>query len=201
MRILVKINSFAARLKLRWWKLAVPMYLKQAGIEIGENVIFYGFPVVSMAEKSRIIVESNCALCSVSEFTALGVNHPVILRTVRPNAIIRIAPNSGISGATICAAVSVEIGTNVLLGANVTVMDTDFHAIKPEGRRKNKGNVNIKSSPVVIGDNVFVGSNSHILKGVHIGENSVIRAGSVVVNDIPANVIAVGNPAHVVRTI
>ena len=107
----------------------------------------------------------------------------------------------GISGATICAAVEVVLGAEVLLGANVIIADTDFHALRPHGRRFNDNPADIGSAPVGIGDNVFVGTGACILKGVTIGANSVIGAGAVVVGDIPPNVVAGGNPARVIKAI
>ena len=90
------------------------------------------------------------------------------------------------------------IGKDCLFGANVTVVDTDFHHINP-ALRHNSNACHRDAKPVAIGDNVFVGMGAMILKGVSIGDNSVIGAGSVVSKDIPANVIAAGNPCRVIR--
>lgn len=88
------------------------------------------------------------------------------------------------------------VGNNVLFGPNVTV-SAGTHPIHPELRSKQaQYNVSIR-----IGNNVWVGASSVILPGVHIGDNSVIGAGSVVTKDIPANVVAVGNPCRVLREI
>lgn len=88
------------------------------------------------------------------------------------------------------------VGNNVLFGPNVTV-SAGTHPIHPELRRK-QAQYNLS---IYIGNNVWIGANSVILPGVHIEENSVIGAGSVVTKDIPANVIAVGNPCKVLRKI
>jgi len=101
------------------------------------------------------------------------------------------------SGGAICSAQSVTIGEGTLLGANVVIADTDFHPIVPEGRRYSHADVAV--APVTIQENVFIGMNSLILKGVVIGANSVIGAGSVVTKSIPANVIAAGNPCRVLK--
>ena len=97
---------------------------------------------------------------------------------------------------TVVDDVEVRIGDNVLFAPNVTVTTTG-HAIEPELRRRSAQ----FSLPIVIENNVWIGANSVILPGVHIGENSVIGAGSVVSRDIPANVVAVGNPCRVMREI
>ncbi|MCR5273607.1 MAG: sugar O-acetyltransferase [Lachnospiraceae bacterium] len=89
----------------------------------------------------------------------------------------------------------VTIGKRVLFGPNVTVCTTG-HPIAPNHRGDG-----MYSFPIHIGDGAWIGANSIILPGVTIGENSVIGAGSVVTNDIPANVIAFGSPCHVFREI
>ncbi|EPF7976892.1 sugar O-acetyltransferase [Vibrio harveyi] len=90
----------------------------------------------------------------------------------------------------------IYIGDHVMIGPNVTIA-TAGHPIDPELRR-DIAQFNI---PVHIGNNVWIGANSVVLPGVIIGENSVIGAGSVVTKDIPANVVAVGNPCRVLREI
>ena len=86
------------------------------------------------------------------------------------------------------------IGDSVMIGPNVTIA-TAAHPILP-GLRKKAAQYNL---PVRSGDNVWIGAGAIILPGVTIGENSVIGAGSVVTKDIPANVVAVGNPCRVLR--
>lgn len=88
------------------------------------------------------------------------------------------------------------VGNNVMFAPNVTVI-TATHPIHPELRSK-QAQYNM---PVNIGNNVWIGAGAIILPGVSIGDNSVIGAGSVVTKDIPANVVAVGNPSKVLREI
>ena len=90
----------------------------------------------------------------------------------------------------------IYVGDAVMFGPNVTVA-TAGHPVLPSLREK-AVQYNI---PVRIGRNVWIGAGAVILPGVTIGENSVIGAGSVVTKDIPANVVAVGNPCHVLRKI
>ena len=165
--------------------------------KLGNIVTVLGFPIIRKATTSKINVGKNLKLVSNSYFSPPGVNHPVIIRTVNSKAEIRIGNDVGISGGAITAAYRILIGDNVMLGSNVVITDTDFHPIAPENRRYRTDDV--KTAEVIIEDNVFIGMNSMILKGVHIGKNSVIGAGSVVTKDIPENCIAVGNPAEVIR--
>lgn len=189
------------RIKRMWWGLTVTPGLRIAGVDIAEKVRVQGRPIVSLASGSRIQIGARSVLCSDSQINALGINHPIVLRTLRPGAEIVIGEDTGMSGGSICAASSIRIGAGCLLGANVTLADTDFHSLNPANRRYNKNPDEIAVAPIVIGDNVFIGAEVFVLKGVTIGKNSVIGAGSVVTRAIPENSIAAGNPASVIKLI
>jgi acetyltransferase-like isoleucine patch superfamily enzyme len=89
----------------------------------------------------------------------------------------------------------IRIGRDCLFGPYVEILDSDFHDTDPALRKAGTH----RALPVEIGDNVFVGSGAKILKGAVIGDDSVIGAGAVVTGEIPAGVVAAGNPARVVR--
>lgn len=185
-------------IRFLWWRTVVPSALRSAGVDLGFGVGFLGRPIVSMVNGSQIKIGDRVSLCSVSEYTALGVNHPVILRTLRSGAVIEIGADTGISGASICAAIKVSIGKNCLFGANVIVSDTDFHSLKTENRRYNNKPEDISVAEVCIGDNVFLGTGVIVLKGVTIGDNTVVGAATVVTKNIPANSIVAGNPMRLI---
>lgn len=187
------------RVKRTWWNLAVMPSLRAAGVEMSDKVQIQGKPIFSLAKGSRIQIGARCVLCSDSQVNALGINHPVVIRTMRPGAEIVIGDDTGMSGGSICASSSIRIGKGCLIGANVTLTDTDFHALNPVNRRYNRNPDEIATAPIVIQDNVFIGADVFVLKGVTIGKNSVIGAGSVVTRDVPENSIAAGNPAKTVR--
>ncbi|NOT97670.1 MAG: acyltransferase [Sideroxydans sp.] len=195
------ITRIWLKLLKEWWQIYVPFRLRAIGVVLGKNVRFYGMPIVRMTQGSSIRIGDRVVLCSDSRFTDLGVNHPVVLRTLRADAQIVIGNDSGISGGSICAAISVVLGKECLLGANVTIADTDFHAIKPEGRRFNGNPLDIGASAVRVEDNVFIGTGALVLKGVTIGKNSVIGAMSVVNKNVDANVIVAGSPVRMIREI
>ena len=92
--------------------------------------------------------------------------------------------------------IDVYIGEHVMIAPNVTITPTG-HPVDPDLRRPGTQ----FSIPVRIGNNVWIGSNVVILPGITIGDNAVIGAGSVVTHDIPENVVAVGNPCHLLRKI
>lgn len=201
MRRLLNIHRFPEYARLAWWRWFVPMRVRQLGVYVSPTASFLGMPIVSLASESRIQIGERVSLCSSSAYTALGVNHAVVLRTLRPGAVIEIGDDTGMSGTSICAATHISIGSGCLIGANVTITDTDFHAIKPENRRYNIRFEDIATKPVRIGNNVFLGAGVIVLKGVTIGDNAVIGAGSVVVGNIPANYVAVGSPARPLKTL
>ena len=172
--------------------------LRSAGVVTGAKVKAIGAPIVSRHADSAIRLGSRVTLISKSFATALGVHHPVVLRTLAAGARIDIGDRTGISGGTICAARLVTIGEETRLGANVTIADTDFHSLQP-ANRSGHSHPTIGIAEVHIGSRVLIGTNSIVLKGVTIGDNSVIGAGSVVTRSIPANSIAAGNPCRVLR--
>lgn len=97
---------------------------------------------------------------------------------------------------TLLDAAPITIGKNVLFGPNVSLF-TSAHAIHPEDRAKGWQ----CSKPINIADNVWLGGNVIVNPGIEIGENSIIGSGSVVTKNIPANVIAAGNPCQIIRPI
>lgn len=99
-------------------------------------------------------------------------------------------------GLTILDEALVTIGTHAYIGPNVSIY-TACHPLDAATRNKD-----IEwSEPVTIGDNVWIGGSATLLPGVNIGRNVVIGAGSVVVSDVPDNVVVVGNPARIVKHI
>ncbi|MFB6394974.1 sugar O-acetyltransferase [Polymorphospora lycopeni] len=91
---------------------------------------------------------------------------------------------------------AITIGDDVQIGANVQLL-TPTHPVEPTPRREKWE----AAKPITIGDNAWLGSGAIVLPGVTIGANTVVGAGAVVTRDLPANVVAVGNPARVVREI
>jgi len=164
------------------------------GIDLGGQCVFFGRPILHRAPQSVIRIGERCVFRSADWSNRIGINRPCTISTIAPGARLSIGTRSGFSGTVIAAALDIEIGNRVLSGANVTITDTDWHGQQPDARDQPGA-----SAPVRICDNVWLGLNVMVLKGVTIGKDSVIAAGSIVTQSIPEGVIAAGNPAKVIR--
>lgn len=121
------------------------------------------------------------------------------IQTVSPYAKVSIGDNVKATGLSLqCRSIEIRIGNNVKIGANCYITDSDFHCIEPD---KRNASCFERDKPVIIEDNVWIGLNCIILKGVTIGENSIIGAGSVVTKNVDPDSIYAGNPAHFIRKI
>lgn len=112
------------------------------------------------------------------------------------DGVIEIDDGTGISNAVIAAYEHIYIGKDVNIGAGAKIFDTDFHPLDFDHRMKD---INIPHRPVRIERGVFIGADAIILKGVTIGEYSVIGAGSVLANNVPPYEIWAGNPARFIK--
>jgi acetyltransferase-like isoleucine patch superfamily enzyme len=149
---------------------------KPVAVEIGNHVSCYAGVSFSMGKNGS---------CKVGDFTLLN-------------------------GALVMAEERVEIGSHCLISWNVGIADSDFHPLDPAQRRQDAqalapffegrpARPSIRTAPVRIADNVWIGMGALILKGVEIGENSVIAAGAIVTKSVPANVVVAGNPGVIVK--
>jgi len=123
---------------------------------------------------------------------------PVTPYTHSPAAVLQFGDRVVVNGTRFGCYQRIEIGEDCLL-ADARIMDTDFHAVEIQGKRR-WHSVGV-SKPVLLGPNVWVCAGVMILKGVTIGANSVVAAGSIVTRDVLPNSIAAGNPATVVKTL
>lgn len=158
---------------------------------------FYGVPIIQKHRRSVMRLGSGLQLRSSVHSNPLGPAHPVILCTWQAGALLEIGAEFAMTGGSVIAAEHVAIGNRVTVGANCTIADTDFHPRIPAERERQPGGG--MTIPVEIEDDVFIGMNCLILKGVHIGTGSIVGAGSVVTRDVPPNSIVAGNPAKVIK--
>lgn len=171
------------RISAWWW-----------GIKLQEGAYFMGKCHFYRYPDTQISIGKNCTFLSKSASNLIGINRPCIISTGKSSfkAMIEIGDNCGFSGTVIGSFNMIKIGNNVRCGANTLITDSDWHMNDPRSGQP---------KPVVIEDNVWLGEGVKVLKGVTIGMNSVIGAGSVVTKNIPANVIAAGNPCKVIKPI
>jgi acetyltransferase-like isoleucine patch superfamily enzyme len=190
---------WVAGFEIRRW-LAYP-YIRLCfalhGIRWGRDWHVWGMPILQRFRGSLIKIGDGVYLRSWRSTNPLTPNHPVTLATRNAAAQILIGEVVGLTGTTIVAAERIEIGDRVQVGANTTIVDTDFHPVDPAERQRDF--LAGRHAPIVIGSDVFIGMDCLILKGVRIGAGSTIGAGSVVSKDIPPACVAAGNPAVVIK--
>jgi acetyltransferase-like isoleucine patch superfamily enzyme len=150
---------------------------------LGNRVTLYGKPKVvnqgTMTFGDRVRLDSSVATLEL-----------VALR----GGLLEIGDNVFINyGCSLVASTHVRIGNDSLIGTHVMVMDTDFHRVEDKA-------YDTSGKPVILEERVWLGNRSMVLKGVTIGHDSVVAAGSVVIGDVPPRSIVAGVPARVVRT-
>lgn len=159
-------------------------------VKIGRDAKFIGKTTFRILPETSVTIGDKCQFNSTHTSNWIGVYSPCIISTIQKGAKIEIGNSCGFSGTVIGAALHIRIGNNVRCGANTLITDSDWHYDDPRTG---------PNAEVIIDDNVWIGYGVKILKGVHIGENTVIGAGSIVTKDMPANVIAAGNPCKIVK--
>jgi len=184
-----KLHYLLLNVKESFWTSYYRNVLPIKKVSLGKHCQFIGRSFFVRFPNSKISIGAFCILRSDNNSNLIGVNRHCIISTHSNNALIVMGENCGFSGVSIGAIEKIVIGKNVLCGANVIITDFDWHTTRYPS----------KSKPVIIHDNVWIGVNSVILKGVEIGRNTIIGANSVVVKSIPANVIAAGNPCRVLK--
>ncbi len=147
------------------------------------NLSWFGsefFPsVLMLAANSKLIVNGNFKIFSGAKVY------------VNKGASLILGSGFINNDTNICTFEKIEIGNSVAISTNVIIWDSDVHEIIPSDKPV--------TMPVHIGNNVWIGMNSTILKGVSIGDGAIIAAGSVVNKDIPSGCLAAGVPAKVIK--
>lgn len=165
-------------------------------VKVGNNFIINGRIYVV---GKHITIGNNVKINSGYKFNPIGGQERTML-VIKDNGKIKIGNNVGISNSTIVSHDEIIIEDNVMIGGSCKIYDTDFHSIQ-FNKRIDKCDNDIKTSPIIIKKNCFIGAHSIILKGVTIGEGSVIGAGSVITKDVPSNEVWAGNPAKYIRKV
>lgn len=188
----IRVSIFYKRIKFCLWN-----------IDYGKDLRIIGPMRLRVTRNSKIIIGDNFTAISGIKST-IDTGHKCFLSAVGSGNII-VHDNVGMTSSSIFCQYKVEIGSHVLIGADTIIMDNNFHSMDYSIRGTDKEGYQhegtINTAPVIIGNNVFIGTRSIINKGVCIGEGAVIAAGSVVVKDIPAWEIWGGNPAKFIKSL
>mgnify|MGYP003869148899 CR=1 FL=1 len=167
----------------------------------GKNLKVCGKVFFRPNGKDSITLGHNVSLTARFLTNPVG-STPTLLECIREGCI-KIGDNSGVTSTVISSRTNIEIGNNVNIGGNTRIFDHDFHSLDYLKRRRGGGDIeHVKTAKILIEDDVFIGANVIILKGVHIGARSIIGAGSVVTcKKIPPDSVVIGNPAKIIKTI
>ena len=180
-----------------WWPHPIP-----PNIQFGEGFYCETSQIFRMLRNKNpgAVVIGNHVSCYAGCSFALG-----------ENGRCTIGDFTLLNGALIMAEEKIDIGSHCLVSWNVGIADCDFHPLEPAQRlidaqalapffEQRPQRPRLETTPVKIGNNVWIGMNAVILKGVTIGDNSVVAAGSVVTKPVAPNTVVAGNPAVQVKT-
>lgn len=176
-------------------------------IQFGQNMQVYNRIYLKIHPGSTVTIGDDFVFTSGDAHNPLSRNLCGCIYTAFPHSTISIGNETGISSACLWANTKISIGNRVSIGADCMLLDTDAHnldyKIRNSGMRDENG-VSIDrqtaaTAPIVIEDDVLIGTRCIVLKGVTIGARSVIGSGSVVIHSIPSDCIAAGNPCKVIR--
>lgn len=192
----VALDQFEDRCAVGLWSYVAWIQLKAHGVRcIGRGLCVKGRLHVFTRRNNSITIGENLMMVSRFRSNPVGIVNPCVLDTLMGGKIL-IGNNVGMSGVVLSSRSSITVGNHVMLGGNVRVFDHNYHSLSAECRRDIRmDRQDVRTAPVLIGDDVLVGTNAMILKGVSIGNRAIVAAGAVVVKDIPAGEIWGGNPA------
>jgi len=170
----------------------------RSGIEIGRRAFIVGRVLIRLHNGSKITIGADSKISTSPYNYHLGIFGPMKLVTSKQGAQVLIGSNTRIHASCIHACNLISIGNRCLIAANCQIFDCSGHDLSFNDIQ-NRINTKGIAKPVIIGDDVWIGTGSIIMPGVTIGAGSVIAAGSVVTKDVPSMCIAGGNPARVIR--
>lgn len=173
--------------------------LKLFFLNIPHGKIYTGGGVVKirLSRKGKLIIGNNVNFANRWE---IGYPNRCFLRISKCGQL-KIGNNTGLNSVSIFCDNSVTIGDYVHIGGGTKIFDTNFHNMDFLQRRDPETNGICNTAPVYIENDVFIGGHCIIGKGVHIGQRSIIAAGSVVIKDVPSDELWGGNPAKFIKKI
>ena len=175
------MDALSRAVRLRWTLAGHGRY------QLAQDIICN--PKLRLGGPGRIRIGARCNAWANAEAN--------VLLTFSPGALIEIGDNVRLNGAGLQAASGIVVGDDCILGS-CTIVDTDHHLVGVDRRRSDAP---AATAPITIGRNVWIAGMAAVLKGVTIGDDSVVAFGAVVASDVPAGVVVAGNPARVVRNL
>lgn len=172
--------------------------LNKKNIEYVKKPFIRGRLRLKISKDGHLSFGSNCRINSCKWANNIGGDSVANIVIVGTGKVI-FGNNVGMSNSTIVARSKVVIDDDVRIGGNCRIYDNDFHSLDYEQRLN--GFDGIKSAPIHIKKGAFIGAHTIILKGVTIGEKSIIGAGSVVTKAVPDGEVWAGNPACFIKKI
>lgn len=169
--------------------------IRYRNIRHGKNLTINGR--LKVYGHGSIVIGENVTINSSASSNPIGGDERTIFSLV-PQAKLTIGSQVGISNASIVCHQEVIIEDGVQIGGSVKIYDTNFHSLNQE-ERDGADMALAAKKPVRIRKNAFIGAHSIILKGVTVGQGSIVGAGSVVTKDIPDGEVWGGNPAKCIR--
>jgi acetyltransferase-like isoleucine patch superfamily enzyme len=162
------------------------------GVDVGAHTIVDAGTYVQVIKGASLSVGAHCTLRSSQSGYHAGMPFPTGILVNLCGASVSIGDHTRINGAYVHAHKRIEIGKNCVIAAGVNIIDSNGHELLSSNRTAGRD----EAVEIVLGDNVWLGLNSIILKGTRIGENSVVTAGSVVKGEFPRNSLISGNLAQ-----
>lgn len=190
---------FISKVINRLWALFNVIRLRIYGVQYGKRCIVQGRLYLKLFPTSKCSIGDNFYFSSGKCINALCTNKRGAIY-ITDQAKVIIGDNVGMSSTVLWCHKSINIGNNVKIGGNCFLIDTDAHNLDYQKRRDYRTDYG-EAKTIVIEDDVLIGMNTIVLKGVTIGARSVIGAGSVVTKNIPPDSIACGNPAKVIKSL
>ncbi|WP_454803210.1 acyltransferase [Mucilaginibacter phyllosphaerae] len=171
------------------------------GVKFSNDFVGFGIPILDINMEGKFTIGKKFWFNS-GKYHAMGGRQQQCYFVAARGAEIIIGDNVGVTSVAIICHNKISIGNNVKIGINTVIYDTDFHSLDARIRNRIPESIEgVKSRPVTIMDGAFIGGHTTILKGVTIGRNSIVGAGSVVFTSIPDEQVWAGNPASFVKNI
>jgi acetyltransferase-like isoleucine patch superfamily enzyme len=167
-------------------------------IQYGKDIKILRQPTIVKHKSAKIILGNSVTLNSDKKYYHLNMFSSVKLVADKRSSIISIGDNTRLNGVCIHAFSEIKIGKNCLVAANTQIIDSNGHLLSMENP-ENRINTQDVGNPIIIEDNVWIGTGCIILGGANIGSGSVIAANSVVKGEVPANCLYGGNPSKIIK--